>query len=87
MNNSIITTDEEDIEGTIRMLANLIKTGDYGKQIKPRKLLKATKKLRLSTTRNIHISLIVNNISTTTTIADCMVMDNHGDIICKEEAV
>ncbi len=76
---------DEEIEGSLLLLTNLINAGGYGKLTSIRKLFKFLRTQTLIEKRcPINISLVVNNFAGKT---DCMVLDNHGDVKTQKEVV
>ena len=77
--------EEEEVEGTLLMLAKLLASKELGKQFNLRNLYKRLRQQNLlPETKHIHISFVVNQFSGRT---DCMMMDNHGSINHNNEMV
>ena len=76
---------EEEVEGSLLMLAKLLVSKELGKQFNLRNLYKRLRQQNLlPETKHIHISFVVNQFSGRT---DCMMMDNHGSINHNNEMV
>ena len=76
--------EDEEVEGTLLMLAKLLASKELGKQFNLRNLYKRLRQQNLlPETRHIHISFVVNQFERT----DCMMMDNHGSINNNKELV
>ena len=76
--------EDEEIEGTLLMLAKLLASKELGKQFNLRNLYKRLRQQNLlPETKHIHISFVVNQFERT----DCMMMDNHGSINNNKELV
>lgn len=77
--------EDEEIEGTLLMLAKLLASKELGKQFNLRNLYKRLRQQNLlPEAKHIHISFVVNQFSGRT---DCMMMDNHGSINHNNEMV
>ena len=77
--------EEEEVEGSLLMLAKLLASKELGKQFNLRNLYKRLRQQNLlPETKHIHISFVVNQFSGRT---DCMMMDNHGSINNNKELV
>ena len=76
--------EDEEVEGSLLMLAKLLASKELGKQFSLRNLYKRLRQQNLlPETRHIHISFVVNQFERT----DCMMMDNHGSINNNKELV
>ena len=76
--------EEEEVEGSLLMLAKLLASKELGKQFNLRNLYKRLRQQNLlPETKHIHISFVVNQFERT----DCMMMDNHGSINNNKELV
>ena len=76
--------EDEEVEGTLLMLAKLLASKELGKQFNLRNLYKRLRQQNLlPETKHIHISFVVNQFERT----DCMMMDNHGSINNNKELV
>lgn len=76
--------EEEEVEGSLLMLAKLLASKELGKQFSLRNLYKRLRQQNLlPETKHIHISFVVNQFERT----DCMMMDNHGSINNNKELV
>ena len=76
---------EEEVEGSLLMLAKLLASKELGKQFNLRNLYKRLRQQNLlPEAKHIHISFVVNQFSGRT---DCMMMDNHGSINNNKELV
>lgn len=77
--------EDEEVEGTLLMLAKLLSSKELGKQFSLRNLYKRLRQQNLlPESKHIHISFVVNHFSGRT---DCMMMDNHGSINHNNEMV
>lgn len=77
--------EDEEVEGTLLLLAKLLATKELGKQFNLRNLYKRLRQQNLlPEAKHIHISFVVNQFSGRT---DCMMMDNHGSINHNNEMV
>ena len=77
--------EEEEVEGTLLLLAKLLAFNELGKQFNLRYLYKRLRQQNLLLeAKHIHISFVVNQFSGRT---DCMMMDNHGSINHNNEMV
>ena len=76
--------EDEEVEGSLLMLAKLLASKELGKQFNLRNLYKRLRQQNLlPEAKNIHISFVVNQFERT----DCMMMDNHGSINNNKELV
>ena len=76
--------EDEEVEGSLLMLAKLLASKELGKQFNLRNLYKRLRQQNLlPETKHIHISFVVNQFERT----DCMMMDNHGSINNNKELV
>ena len=76
--------EDEEVEGSLLMLAKLLASKELGKQFSLRNLYKRLRQQNLlPETKHIHISFVVNQFERT----DCMMMDNHGSINNNKELV
>lgn len=76
--------EDEEVEGSLIMLAKLLASKELGKQFNLRNLYKRLRQQNLlPETKHIHISFVVNQFERT----DCMMMDNHGSINNNKELV
>ena len=76
--------EEEEVEGSLLMLAKLLASKELGKQFSLRNLYKRLRQQNLlPEAKHIHISFVVNQFERT----DCMMMDNHGSINNNKELV
>ena len=76
--------EDEEVEGTLLLLAKLLATKELGKQFNLRNLYKRLRQQNLlPEAKHIHISFVVNQFERT----DCMMMDNHGSINNNKELV
>ena len=76
--------EDEEVEGTLLMLAKLLASKELGKQFNLRNLYKRLRQQNLlPEAKHIHISFVVNQFERT----DCMMMDNHGSINNNKELV
>ena len=76
--------EDEEVEGTLLMLAKLLASKELGKQFNLRNLYKRLRQQNLlPEAKHIHISFVVNQFERT----DCMMMDNHGSINQNNEMV
>ena len=76
--------EDEEVEGTLLLLAKLLATKELGKQFNLRNLYKRLRQQNLlPEAKHIHISFVVNQFERT----DCMMMDNHGSINHNNEMV
>ena len=76
--------EDEEVEGSLIMLAKLLASKELGKQFSLRNLYKRLRQQNLlPETKHIHISFVVNQFERT----DCMMMDNHGSINNNKELV
>ena len=77
--------EDEEVEGSLLMLAKLLASKELGKQFNLRNLYKRLRQQNLlPEAKHIHISFVVNQFSGRT---DCMMMDNHGCINNNKELV
>ena len=76
--------EDEEVEGTLLLLAKLLASKELGKQFNLRNLYKRLRQQNLlPEAKHIHISFVVNQFERT----DCMMMDNHGSINNNKELV
>ena len=76
--------EDEEVEGSLIMLAKLLASKELGKQFNLRNLYKRLRQQNLlPEAKHIHISFVVNQFERT----DCMMMDNHGSINNNKELV
>ena len=76
--------EDEEVEGSLLMLAKLLASKELGKQFSLRNLYKRLRQQNLlPEAKHIHISFVVNQFERT----DCMMMDNHGSINNNKELV
>ena len=76
--------EDEEVEGTLLLLAKLLASKELGKQFNLRNLYKRLRQQNLlPEAKHIHISFVVNQFERT----DCMMMDNHGSINNNNEMV
>lgn len=76
--------EDEEVEGSLLVLAKLLASKELGKQFSLRNLYKRLRQQNLlPETKHIHISFVVNQFERT----DCMMMDNHGSINNNKELV
>ena len=76
--------EDEEVEGSLLMLAKLLASKELGKQFNLRNLYKRLRQQNLlPEAKHIHISFVVNQFERT----DCMMMDNHGSINNNKELV
>ena len=76
--------EDEEVEGSLVMLAKLLASKELGKQFSLRNLYKRLRQQNLlPEAKHIHISFVVNQFERT----DCMMMDNHGSINNNKELV
>lgn len=76
--------EDEEVEGSLIMLAKLLASKELGKQFNLRNLYKRLRQQNLlPEAKHIHISFVVNQFERT----DCMMMDNHGSINHNNELV
>ena len=76
--------EDEEVEGSLLMLAKLLASKELGKQFSLRNFYKRLRQQNLlPEAKHIHISFVVNQFERT----DCMMMDNHGSINNNKELV
>ena len=76
--------EDEEVEGSLLMLAKLLASKELGKQFSLRNFYKRLRQQNLlPEAKHIHISFVVNQFERT----DCMMLDNHGSINNNKELV